>query len=390
MRATCWMGKQKVSVERVPDPEILNARDAIVKVTATTICGSDLHLYNGFMPGMQKGDILGHEFMGEVVDLGKGVTNLKVGDRVVVPFCIACGNCESCRLGFFACCENSNPNAWLPEKLMGHATCGAFGYSHLTGGFAGGQAEYVRVPFADFGPLKIDSDLDDDQVLFLSDILPTAFMGAEFCEIEPRKVIAVWGAGPVGQLAIACAKFLGAERIIAIDRFPYRLKMAAEKAGATDVIDYVEQDVQEVLRDLTAGRGPDACIDCVGMEAHGHGAQFAFDKMKQTMRIEQDRPLAVRDAILACRSGGIVSMLGVYAGFVDKFPLGAFMNRGLTLRTGQCHVHRYTQRLLRHVEAGELDASFVVSHHMKLDEAAKGYDIFMRKQDDAMKIILRP
>jgi threonine dehydrogenase-like Zn-dependent dehydrogenase len=383
------MGKQKVSVEQVPDPQILNARDAIIKITATTICGSDLHLYNGFMPTMQKGDILGHEFMGEVVELGKGVTNLKVGDRVVVPFCIACGNCESCKLGMFSCCENSNPTGWMPEKLMGHATCGAFGYSHLTGGFAGGQAEYVRVPFADFGPLKIESDLTDEQVLFLSDILPTAFMGAEFCEIEPRKVVAIWGAGPVGQLAIASAKLLGAERIIAIDRFPYRLKMAIEQAGATDVINYEDQDVQEVLRDLTAGRGPDACIDCVGLEAHGHGAQFAYDKVKQTLKIEQDRPMAVREAILACRGGGIVSILGVYAGFVDKFPLGSLMNRGLTIKTGQCHVHRYMKRLLGHIERGELDPSFVVSHHMNLDDAAKGYDMFMRKQDDAMKIILR-
>jgi threonine dehydrogenase-like Zn-dependent dehydrogenase len=383
------MGKRNVSVQHVADPQILNERDAIVKVTATTICGSDLHLYNGFMPTMQKGDILGHEFMGEVVDLGKGVKNLKVGDRVVVPFCIACGNCESCRLGNFSCCENSNPTGWMPEKLMGHATCGAFGYSHLTGGFAGGQAEYVRVPFADFGPLKVDRSLSDEQVLFLSDILPTAFMGAEFCEIEPRKVIAVWGAGPVGQLAIASAKLLGAERIIAIDRFPYRLKMAIEHAGATDVINYEDSNVQEVLRDLTGGRGPDACIDCVGLEAHGHGAQFAYDKVKQTMKIEQDRPLAVREAILACRSAGIVSILGVYAGFVDKFPLGSLMNRGLTIRTGQCHVHRYMKRLLGHIERGEIDPTFVVSHHMKLDDVAKGYDMFMRKHDDAMKIILR-
>jgi threonine dehydrogenase-like Zn-dependent dehydrogenase len=389
MRATCWMGKQKVSVENVPDPQLLNARDAIVKVTATTICGSDLHLYNGFMPTMQKGDILGHEFMGEVVELGKGVTNLKIGDRVVVPFCIACGNCESCRLGNFSCCENSNPTGWMPEKLMGHATCGAFGYSHLTGGFAGGQAEYVRVPFADFGPLEVDRSLTDEQVLFLSDILPTAYMGAELCEITPRKVVAVWGAGPVGQLAIASAKLLGAERIIAIDRFPYRLKMAFEKAGATDVINYEDSDVLETLLDLTGGRGPDACIDCVGLEAHGHGAQFAYDKVKQTMKIEQDRPIAVREAILACRSAGIVSILGVYAGFVDKFPLGSLMNRGLTIRTGQCHVHRYMKRLLGHIERGELDPSFVVSHHMKLDDVAKGYDMFMRKQDDAMKIILR-
>jgi threonine dehydrogenase-like Zn-dependent dehydrogenase len=389
MRATCWMGKQHVSVERVPDPQILNARDAIVKVTATTICGSDLHLYNGFMPTMQKGDILGHEFMGEVVELGKGVTNLKVGDRVVVPFAIACGNCESCQLGNFSCCENGNPTGWMPEKLMGHPTCGAFGYSHLTGGFAGGQAEYVRVPFADFGPLKVPRTLSDEQVLFLSDIFPTGYMGAEFCEITPRKVIAVWGAGPVGQFAIASARMLGAERVIAIDRFPYRLQMAVDKAGATDVINYETQNTQEVLRDLTAGRGPDACIDCVGLEAHGYGMQFAYDKLKQKSKIQMDRPLAVREAILACRGAGIVSILGVYAGFVDKFPLGPLMNRGITIKTGQCHVHRYMKPLLARIERGEIDPSFVVSHHMNLDDAAHGYDLFMHKQDDVMKIVLR-
>jgi threonine dehydrogenase-like Zn-dependent dehydrogenase len=389
MRATCWMGKQKVSVERVPDPQILNARDAIVKITATTICGSDLHLYNGYMPGMQKGDILGHEFMGEVVDVGKGVTNLKAGDRVVVPFCIACGNCESCELGNFSCCENGNPLGWIPEKMMGHATCGAFGYSHLTGGFAGGQAEYVRVPFADFGPLKVPAHIPDEKLLFLSDIFPTGYMGAEMCEITPRKVIAVWGAGPVGQFAIASARMLGAERVIVIDRFPYRLKLAVEKAGATDVINYEEQDVQEALRDLTADRGPDACIDCVGLEAHGDGLQYAHDVIKQKIWIQMDRPLAVRDAIMACRNGGIVSILGVYAGLVDKFPLGPLMNRGLTIRTGQCHVHRYMKKLLERIERGEIDPSFVVSHHMNLDEAARGYDMFMHKQDEVMKIVLR-
>jgi threonine dehydrogenase-like Zn-dependent dehydrogenase len=383
------MGKQQVSVEHVPDPQLLNARDAIVKVTATTICGSDLHLYNGFIPTMQKGDILGHEFMGEVVELGKAVNNLKLGDRVVVPFCIACGNCESCELGYFACCENSNPEGWIAEQLMGYATCGAFGYAHLTGGFAGGQAEYVRVPFADFGPLKVPSTLSDEQVLFLSDIFPTGYMGAELCEITPRKVVAVWGAGPVGQFAIASARMLGAERIIAIDRFPYRLALAVERAGATDVINYEDHDVQEVLRELTAGRGPDACIDCVGLEAHGHGLPFAYDRFKQAARIQMDRPLAVREAILACRNAGIVSVMGVYAGFVDKFPLGAVMNRGLTIKAGQCHVQRYMKPLLERIERGEIDPSFVVSHHMNLEDAPRGYEMFMHKQRDVMKIVLR-
>lgn len=390
MKANLWMGKRKVSVEQVPDPRILNARDAIVRVTSTTICGSDLHLYNGFVPTMQRGDILGHEFMGEVVELGSAVNNLQIGDRVVVPFAIACGNCEECQLHNFSLCENANPNAWISEKLMGHAVTGAFGYAHLTGGFAGGQAEYVRVPYADFGPLKVPSTLTDEQVLFLSDILPTGYMGAEFCEINPRKVIAVWGAGPVGQFAIASARMLGAEKVIAIDRFGYRLDLAVQKAGATDAINYEEvSSVHEALMDLTAGRGPDACIDAVGLEAHGTGAEYAYDKVKQTLRIELDRPIAVRDAIMACRNGGIVSVIGVYAGLVDKFPLGSLMNRGLTIKSGQCHVHRYMKPLLERIERGEIDPTFVISHQMKLDDAPRGYDMFVHKRDNAMKIVLR-
>ena len=389
MRANCWMGKKKVSVETVPDPRMLNKRDAIIRVTATTICGSDLHLYNGFVPTMQKGDILGHEFMGEVMEVGEGVGNLKVGDRVVVPFAIACGGCESCQLGLYSCCENSNPNAWIGEAMLGHGTCGAFGYAHLTGGFAGGQAEYVRVPFADVGPLVVPSSLTDEQVLFLSDIFPTGYMGAEFCEITPRKVIAVWGAGPVGQFAIASARLLGAERVIAIDQIPYRLEMARTKAGATDTINFDDTNVHEALMEMTAGRGPDACIDAVGLEATGHGLGAAYDHLKQSAKINMDRPTALRQAIMACRSGGIVSILGVYAGFVDKFPLGSLMNRGITIKTGQCHVHRYLRPLLARIEQGEIDPSFVVSHHMKLDDAAKGYDMFHHKQDEVMKIVLR-
>jgi len=389
MRANCWMGKKDVRVEHVPDPKILSSRDAIVRVTSTTICGSDLHLYNGFVPTMMKGDILGHEFMGEVVECGPSVTNVAPGDRVVVPFAIACGICAQCKLSNFSCCENSNPNAWIGEKLMGHATSGAFGYAHMTGGYAGGQAEYVRVPFADVGAFKVPSHLRDEQVLFLTDIFPTGYMAAEFCDIRPDKVIAVWGAGPVGQFAIASARMLGAQKIIAIDRFKYRLDMARDKAGATDVIDYEQDNILEALNDLTGGRGPDACIDAVGMEAHGHGLQYAYDRTKQLAKIELDRPIAVREAIMACRPAGIVSIVGVYAGMVDKFPLGALMNKGLTIRTGQCHVHRYVQPLLERIERGEIDPSFVVSHHMDLSGAPKGFDMFMHKQDEVMKIVLK-
>jgi threonine dehydrogenase-like Zn-dependent dehydrogenase len=389
VKAVVWKGKQDVRVEDVPEPRILNQRDAIVRVTSTAICGSDLHLYNGFVPTMQKGDVLGHEFMGEVVEVGREVKNLAVGARVVVPFPIACGACEACRHELFSCCENSNPNWWIPEKLLGHATCGVFGYSHMTGGFAGGQAEYVRVPFADVGPIEVPQDLEDEQVLFLSDILPTGYMGAEMCDITPEKVIAVWGCGPVGQLAIASARMLGAERIIAIDRFQYRLRMAKEQAGATDTLDYERADVQEALREMTGGRGPDAVIDAVGMEAHGHGPQYLYDRSKQIAKLELDRPIALRECIRACRSGGIVSVVGVYAGFVDKFPMGSVMNRSLTIRTGQCHVQRYTKMLLGRIEAGDIDPSFIVTHPLPLDAAATGYATFLEKQDECMKVVLR-
>src|SRR5690349_13304733 len=388
MKANCWMGKKRLEVRDVPDPKILNARDAILRVTSTAICGSDLHLYNGFIPTMERGDVLGHEFMGEVVETGSAVKNLKVGDRVVVPFPIACGACAMCQRDLFSLCENSNPNAWIAEKLMGHSPAGLFGYSHMMGGYAGGQAEYARVPFADVGPLKIQNGLSDDQVLFLSDILPTGYMGAEMCNIQPGDVIAVWGCGPVGQFAIASARMLGAERIIGIDRFPYRLRMAAEKAGATDTINYEQESVTDRLLELTAGRGPDACIDAVGMEAHGHAAIYAYDRTKQALMLETDRPIALREAIMACRSGGIVSVIGVYGGFLDKFPMGALMNKSLTLRTGQTHVQRYMRPLLERIERGEIDPSFVITHHLPLSEAPHGFDMFLHKRDNCEKVVL--
>jgi threonine dehydrogenase-like Zn-dependent dehydrogenase len=388
MKATCWEGKQKVHVEEVPDPKILNSRDAIIRVTSTAICGSDLHLYNGFVPAMEKGDVLGHEFMGEVVELGRGVTNLRVGDRVVVPFPIACGRCSMCERSLFACCENSNPNAWLAEKMWGHSPAGIFGYSHLTGGFAGGQAEYARVPFADVGPLKVPEGMTDEQALFLSDILPTGYMGAELCDIQKGDTIAVWGAGPVGQFAIASARLLGAERIIAIDRFPYRLDLALDKAGATDVLNYEEVDVHEALQEITGGRGPDACIDAVGMEAHGHGPAYAYDRAKQTMRMQTDRPTALREAIRACRNGGTVSVIGVYGGFIDKFPMGTVLNRSLTIRAGQCHVHRYMKPLLERIQRGEIDPTFVITHRLRLEDAPLGYEMFLNKHDGCEKVVL--
>jgi threonine dehydrogenase-like Zn-dependent dehydrogenase len=392
MRANVWSGRNTVQVENVPDPKILNSHDAIVRITSTAICGSDLHLYDGYVPAMKKGDILGHEFMGEVVETGPAVRKINVGDRVVVPFPIACGECDQCRRQNYSVCENSNPNAHLAEKMFGHATAGIFGYSHLTGGYAGGQAEYARVPFADVGPFKIEDELSDEQVLFLSDIFPTGFMGAEFAEPAPDKVIAVLGAGPVGQFAIASARLLGAERVIAVDPEEYRLGMARDEAGATETINSTDQpDVVEQLKELTGGRGPDAVIDAVGMEAtHGHGVVHAYDRVKQATRLETDRPHALRDAILACRPGGIVSVIGVYGGTVDKFPAGAWMNKGLTMRTRQCHVQRYIKRMYDHIVAGDIDPSFVVTHRMALGQAPEGYETFKHKLDGCVKVVLKP
>ena len=388
MKATCWEGKRTVKVEDVPDPKILNSRDAIVRITSTAICGSDLHLYNGFIPTMKSGDILGHEFMGEVVETGPGVKSLKTGDRVVVPFPIACGQCGMCRRDLFSLCENSNPNSWMAERLWGHSPAGIFGYSHMLGGFAGGQAQYARVPFADVGPLKIPAGIPDEQVLFLSDIFPTGYMGADMCNIERGDVIAVWGAGPVGQFAIASAYLLGAERVIAIDRFPYRLQMARERARAWETINYEEESVLERLKELTGGRGPDACIDAVGMEAHGHPAMYAYDRTKQALMLETDRPLALREAILACRNGGTVSVIGVYGGLIDKFPMGSIMNRSLTIRTGQCHVQRYMRPLLERIQRGDIDPSFVITHRLRLEDAPQGYDMFLHKRDHCEKVVL--
>ncbi len=390
MKAVCWAGRNSVTVTEVPDPSILNRRDAIVKISTTAICGSDLHLVDGYVPTMQKGDVLGHEFMGEVVEVGPDVSpeRLRVGDRVVVPFPIACGACYACRSQLYSCCENSNPNAGIAEKLFGHPLSGIFGYSHLTGGFAGGQAEYARVPFADVGPLKIESDLPDEKVLFLSDILPTGYMGAEMCDIQPGDVVAVWGAGPVGQFAMDSARVLGAETVIAIDKEPYRLRLAAD-AGYT-TINFSDTDVRSALLELTGGRGPDKCIDAVGLEAtHGATHVHAYDRVKQATRSETDRPHALRQAILSCRSGGIVSVIGVYGGMIDKFPAGAWMNRSITLRTGQCHVHRYMRPLLERIERGELDPMRIITHSLALGEAPHGYEIFKNKQDNCEKVVLK-
>jgi threonine dehydrogenase-like Zn-dependent dehydrogenase len=388
MRAVCWQGICEVGVERVPDPTLLNPRDAIVKVTSTAICGSDLHLYDGYIPAMYRGDILGHEFMGEVVEVGQGVRNLAVGDRVVVPFPIACGNCFFCERELFSLCENSNPNAPLAEKLWGHSPAGIFGYSHILGGYAGGQAEYVRVPFADVGPVKVPASLSDEQVLFLSDILPTGYMAAENCSIQQGDTIAVWGCGPVGLFSIRSAQLLGAQRVIAIDRFPERLRKA-ESIGA-ETLNYESIDVQDALKDMTGGRGPDACIDAVGLEAHMHGIVGAYDRAKQALRLSSERPGVLRQAIQACRKGGTVSVPGVYGAFVDKLPFGSIVNKAITIKSGQTHVQRYMRPLLERIERGELDASFVISHRLSLDEAPRAYEMFKHKEAECTKVVLKP
>ena len=391
MKALCWMGIEKLSVEEVPDPKILNPRDAIIRITSTCICGSDLHLYNGYMPTLEQGDILGHEFMGEVVEVGPGVDRekLKVGDRVVVPFTISCGKCFFCKQELWSLCDNTNPNAWIAEKLMGYSPSGLFGYTHMLGGYAGGQAQYARVPCADVGPIRIPDGLSDDQVVFLSDIFPTGYMGAENCDIQRGDTVAIWGCGPVGQFAIRSAFMLGAERVIAIDRLPERLRMAEE--GGAETINYeVVEDVVQTLKNMTGNRGPDSCMDAVGMEAFGHTLPFLVDRAKQAMKLSTDRPNVLRQCILACRKGGTVSVPGVYGGFLDKIPFGAAMNRGLTFKMGQTHMMRYMKPLLQRIERGEIDPGFVISHRLPLSEAPAAYKMFRDKEDHCTKVVLNP
>ncbi len=389
MKAVVWHGKNDVRVERVPDPTLLNPRDAIVKVSTTAICGSDLHLYDGYIPTMEAGDILGHEFMGEVVEVGRAVRNLRPGDRVVVPFTIACGRCFFCERQLWSACDNSNPNAKIVEELYGFAGSGLFGYSHMMGGYAGGQAQYVRVPFADVGPIKVPGSVTDEQVLFLSDILPTGFMAAENCGIQPGDTVAVWGCGPVGQLSIASALLLGAGRVIAIDAVPERLRMAVRQ-GHVIPIDFEQEDVFDRLKVLTAGRGPDACIEAVGLEAHGTTLDAYYDRIKTTAWLATDRPTALRQAIHACRKGGTVSIPGVYGGFLDKIPFGAAFGKGLNFRMGQTHVMRYLRPLLEHIERGTLDPSFVITHRVPIDRAPEAYRMFRDKQDGCIKVVLKP
>lgn len=388
MKALCWYGSRDVRVENVPDPHIINPRDVIVRVTLTAICGSDVHLYDGFVPSMQRGDILGHEFMGEVVEIAHK-NGLQVGDRVVVPFAIACGRCFFCKNQLYASCDNSNPNAEALEALQGYSSAGLYGYSHLYGGYAGGQAEYVRVPFGDVGPLKVPDNITDEQALFLSDILPTGYMAAENCDIEPGDTLAVWGCGPVGQFAIRSAFLLGASRVVAIDRFAERLELA-RKAGA-ETIDYQQDhDVVERLKEITGGVGPDSCIDAVGLEAHGTGIGYLYDRSRQMLRLQMDRPTALREMILACRKNGTVSVAGVYIGLIDKMPMGMAFGKGLTFKMGQTHAHRYMRPLLEKIGNGQIDPSVVITHRMRLDQASEAYHIFANKEDNCIKVVMRP
>jgi threonine dehydrogenase-like Zn-dependent dehydrogenase len=391
MKALCWYGSGDVRVDSVPDPVIEDPKDAIVQITSTAICGSDLHLYDGYMPTMEKGDVLGHENMGRVVEVGSEVKNLKPGDRVVVPFNISCGECFFCRNELFSLCDRSNPNAEMAKKAMGHSPAGLFGYSHLMGGFSGGQAEYLRVPYADVGPLKLRNDgLPDEMLLFLSDIFPTGYMAAENCQITEGDTVAVWGCGPVGQFAIKSARMMGAGRVLAIDNVPERLELACSN-DLCETINFDEQDVHECLMELTGGRGPDSCIDAVGCEAHAGGTlDGTLDVIKTSTFLATDRPHVLRQAIMACRKGGTVSIPGVYIGFGDNIPIGAAMNKGLTIKQGKTHTHKYMRPLLEKIERGDIDPSFVVTHEMPLDDAPEAYEMFKNKEDNCIKVILKP
>jgi threonine dehydrogenase-like Zn-dependent dehydrogenase len=386
MRAVCWYGANKVGMDTVPDPVLINPHDAIIKVKLASICGSDLHIYDGFIPTMQAGDIIGHEFMGEVVEVGREVQNLKPGDRVVVPSIISCGRCFYCQNDLWSLCDNTNPNAWMAEKAFGYSGAGIYGYSHLFGGYSGAFAEYIRVPFADVGPVKIPDNLTDEQVLFISDAFPTGFMAADNCNIKPGDIVAVWGCGAVGLFAMASAWMLGAERVIAIDRIPERLEAARNYVKA-EPLNLEEVNVVEALATMTGGRGPDCCIDAVGMEAHASGLPGLYDVVKQGMRVEMDRPHVLRQAIQACRKGGTFSIVGVYAGLIDKLPMGAAFNKGLTFRMGQMHAHKYMPMLVERVARGDIDPSFAISYKMSLDEAARGFEIFKKEQDRCLRVV---
>jgi len=388
MKALTWQAKGKVQIDNVPDPTIVNPRDSIIQVTSTCICGSDLHLFNGYMPALRPGDILGHEFMGIVVAKGSEVTNLNVGDRVIVPFTIACGQCFFCQQNLTSLCDNSNPNAAAAEELFGYSPSGLFGYTHIFGGYAGGQAEYVRVPFSDVGCFKIPEQLTDEQTVFLTDIFPTGYMAAENCNIKRGDTVAVFGCGPVAQFAIRSAYLLGAEHVIAIDRFPDRLEMARQ--GGADVVNYEEVELLDTIKEMTGGCGPDSVIDAVGMEAHGDDLQFWYDRVSQAVMNETDRPIALRQAIMACRKGGTVSVAGVYGGLIDKLPMGAAFNKGLTFKMGQTHVHRYVPELVDRITSGQIDPSFVITHRAPLDKAPELYATFRDKKDGCIKVVLKP
>jgi threonine dehydrogenase-like Zn-dependent dehydrogenase len=390
MRALVWHGTEDIRCDTVPDPKIEDDRDAIIKVTACAICGSDLHLYDHFMPGMEKGDVMGHEFMGEVVETGKGVNGaLKKGERIVVPFTIICGECDQCKRGYFSVCERSNRNKDIADKAFGHTTAGLFGYTHLTGGYQGGQAEYVRVPFADKTHIKVPENLTDEQVLFLGDIFPTGWQAAVQTDIQPTDTVAIWGAGPVGQMTLRSALQLGAKQVVCIDSVPERLEMA--RAGGAITIDNSQDSTVERLNELTGGKGPEKCIDAVGMEAHSPRAlEHAYDRVKQAVMLESDRASVLREMIYVCRPAGILSIPGVYGGLIDKVPMGALMNKGLTIRTGQTHVNRWTDDLVKRIDDGQIDPSFVITHRAKLEQGPEMYKTFRDKKDNCIKVVLRP